>query len=339
MLEHQPLLPFRYMPPRKPPASAPSSSSALAGPLSSSPSLAQHDEQHEQRDRDDVAVLLQPLRARSAPRVRPSTRGVWLEAASGQRLRHTPGATRNSSGSSGMTSFHITNRPVVGRGDQQPGDDERGDDAADPHRPPRTDRDPLRDLRVVGEGGRGQARPPRGPGAGAQRGRRAPGRRRPGCRARVRVARAERLERLPAQPLISPWLSGAQRDGARLPSRNAASPSVVSGATHAAGALQPAVGEQVQRAVALARLARPRRGGSAASRCGRAAAQSSSSRSGRKPGRPCSVARGPAQSDSRRNPPWRKSDPMPERRGRAGCPRSARRGRPSGRRAARRGGR
>jgi hypothetical protein len=36
---HQPLLPFRYMPPAKPPLSAPSSSSALAGPLSSSPSL------------------------------------------------------------------------------------------------------------------------------------------------------------------------------------------------------------------------------------------------------------------------------------------------------------
>ncbi len=49
-----------------------------------------------------------------SPRVSPSTRGVWLLAASGQRLRHTPGATRNTSGSSGITSFHITNSPSSG---------------------------------------------------------------------------------------------------------------------------------------------------------------------------------------------------------------------------------
>ena len=29
-------------------------------------------------------------------------------------FRHTPGATRNSSGSSGMTIFHITNSPSSG---------------------------------------------------------------------------------------------------------------------------------------------------------------------------------------------------------------------------------
>jgi hypothetical protein len=39
IVEHQPLLPFRNMPPMKPPVIAPSSSSALNGPLSSSPSL------------------------------------------------------------------------------------------------------------------------------------------------------------------------------------------------------------------------------------------------------------------------------------------------------------
>ena len=52
--------------------------------------------------------------------MRPSTRGVWLEAASGQRLRHTPGATRNSSGSSGITSFHITNSPSSGEAISSP---------------------------------------------------------------------------------------------------------------------------------------------------------------------------------------------------------------------------
>ena len=44
----------------------------------------------------------------------PSARGVWLEAASGQILRHTPGATMNSRGRLGITTFHITNRPVSG---------------------------------------------------------------------------------------------------------------------------------------------------------------------------------------------------------------------------------
>ena len=42
----------------------------------------------------------------------PSTRGVWLDAASGQRLRHSPGAINNSSGSRGMTTFQKMNRPV-----------------------------------------------------------------------------------------------------------------------------------------------------------------------------------------------------------------------------------
>ena len=43
-----------------------------------------------------------------------SARGVWFEAASGQMLRQMPGATRNITGSSGITTFHITNRPVSG---------------------------------------------------------------------------------------------------------------------------------------------------------------------------------------------------------------------------------
>ena len=44
----------------------------------------------------------------------PSTRGVWLEAASGQMLRHSPGTTSHSSGSAGMTPFHITSRASSG---------------------------------------------------------------------------------------------------------------------------------------------------------------------------------------------------------------------------------
>ena len=35
-------------------------------------------------------------------------------------LRHTPGATMNSSGSAGMTPFHITSRPVSGTATSSP---------------------------------------------------------------------------------------------------------------------------------------------------------------------------------------------------------------------------
>ncbi len=35
-------------------------------------------------------------------------------------LRQTPGATMNSSGSAGMTTFHIRNRPVSGTATSRP---------------------------------------------------------------------------------------------------------------------------------------------------------------------------------------------------------------------------
>ena len=70
----------------------------------------------------------------------PSARGVWLEVASGQMLRHTPGATMNSSGSAGMTPFHMTNRPVSGTTISSAGDDERDDQAGGADRPPRAQR-------------------------------------------------------------------------------------------------------------------------------------------------------------------------------------------------------
>jgi hypothetical protein len=50
----------------------------------------------------------------------PSTRGVWLDAASGQMLRQMPGAVMNVTGSSGMTTFHMTNRPVSGTATSSP---------------------------------------------------------------------------------------------------------------------------------------------------------------------------------------------------------------------------
>ena len=50
----------------------------------------------------------------------PSRRGVWLEVASGQMLRQTPGATMNSTGSVGMTPFQKTVRPVSGTAISRP---------------------------------------------------------------------------------------------------------------------------------------------------------------------------------------------------------------------------
>ena len=48
------------------------------------------------------------------PRVKPNTRGIWLTAASGQMLRHRPGAVNHSSGSAGTSTPHHRSRPVSG---------------------------------------------------------------------------------------------------------------------------------------------------------------------------------------------------------------------------------
>src|ERR1051326_8204476 len=41
--------------------------------------------------------------------VKPRTRGVWLAAASGQMLRHSPGAVKNKMGSSGTITLKNQN--------------------------------------------------------------------------------------------------------------------------------------------------------------------------------------------------------------------------------------
>jgi hypothetical protein len=105
--EHQPLFPLRSIPPTKPPDSAASSSSALAGPESSRPIL-----RSDTNTMNRPAAITNPYSFSHAGAVsafdRPSTRGVWLDEDSGQTLRHSPGATSHSSGSTGITSFHIT---------------------------------------------------------------------------------------------------------------------------------------------------------------------------------------------------------------------------------------
>src|SRR5581483_9948961 len=47
-------------------------------------------------------------------RVKPKRRGAWLAAASGQMLRPSPGATKNSSGRTGTTRRQKTNSPADG---------------------------------------------------------------------------------------------------------------------------------------------------------------------------------------------------------------------------------
>ncbi len=97
----------------KPPESANSSSSALAGPESSSPTF-----RSDTKAMNMAAAMTKPHSFSHAGAVRPlespSTRGVWLEDESGHTLRHSPGATSQISGSTGMISFHSTNSPSSG---------------------------------------------------------------------------------------------------------------------------------------------------------------------------------------------------------------------------------
>src|SRR5258707_3533390 len=46
--------------------------------------------------------------------VKPRTRGAWLAAASGQMLRHSPGAVKNKMGSSGTITLKNQNCPPAG---------------------------------------------------------------------------------------------------------------------------------------------------------------------------------------------------------------------------------
>ena len=132
----------------------------------------------------------------------PSARGVWLEVASGQMLRHTPGATMNSSGSAGMTTFHIRNRPVSGHRDQQA----RRRRARRPGCSARIPRQAAqaqlrRDLRVVGERDRGHqpVHPAMSSPALWRRAARIAAEVEQDGAAEVRAARGEREERLVAE--------------------------------------------------------------------------------------------------------------------------------------------
>ena len=110
---HQPLLPLNTMPPISAPTSEAPISTAVATPLVFSSGL------REATDRMKAAIPTTGAYSRYqsgmvSPRVNLNRRGVWLEAASGQRLRHSPGAVNHKSGSEGMASFHHSSNPFSG---------------------------------------------------------------------------------------------------------------------------------------------------------------------------------------------------------------------------------
>jgi hypothetical protein len=47
--------------------------------------------------------------------VNPNVRGIWLNDASGQMLRHSPGSVRNSAGASGTYTPQKTRNPTCGQ--------------------------------------------------------------------------------------------------------------------------------------------------------------------------------------------------------------------------------
>jgi hypothetical protein len=106
------------------------------GPVVVESELAQHDERHEQRDRDDVAVLLHPRRR--GQRAREPERARRL-VGRGQRadVAPQPGRDQEQRGQHRDHELPHHEQAVVGGDDQQPCDHERGDQAADADRPPR----------------------------------------------------------------------------------------------------------------------------------------------------------------------------------------------------------
>ena len=114
------------------------------------PELAQRDEADEQRDGDHVAVFLQPLRR--LERLRDPEHARRLVGGR-QRADVAPQARRDHEGHRQQRDHdlpHHEQARLRGR-HEQPGDDERREDAADADGAPRAQRQLRRDLRGVGE--------------------------------------------------------------------------------------------------------------------------------------------------------------------------------------------
>lgn len=113
MVEHHPDLPFSSTPPANAATSATSSAAAVAGPevLSSHLRLVAP-------RKNSVMAIRNPCSATHAGAVRarenPNSRGVWLAAASGHRLRQMPGAMTHRAGRSGTASPKKISSPRSG---------------------------------------------------------------------------------------------------------------------------------------------------------------------------------------------------------------------------------
>src|SRR3984957_4301772 len=113
MLLHQPLLPLNE---------TPAMNALMIVSSSSTPSPAPFGLKKAMRaaviPKNKVIEMIAPYRRSQSgavsARLKPSTRGAWLAAASGQMLRHSPGATKNRIGSSGTTTLKNAKRPPDG---------------------------------------------------------------------------------------------------------------------------------------------------------------------------------------------------------------------------------
>src|SRR5579875_3758907 len=110
---HQPLLPLSANPPTDAPSSEPPISAAVATPLEFSSGLREATRRMK-ADMPTTGAYSLYQAGPVPPRVMRSSRGVWLAAASGHRLRHRPGAVSQTSGSDGMARRHHSRKPVPG---------------------------------------------------------------------------------------------------------------------------------------------------------------------------------------------------------------------------------
>ena len=114
MLLHHPLLPLKSTPPTNAAPITQSRSTAVAVPLvlktaSRAPAMPKKSAIASRKPRSCSH------RGGVRPSVKPRTRADWLAEDSGQMLRQTPGATKNSTGSSGITMPKKIRSPVCGQ--------------------------------------------------------------------------------------------------------------------------------------------------------------------------------------------------------------------------------
>jgi len=113
MLLHQPLLPLTNVPARNALTMVAASRTPVACPSVLNTAI-----RALVMPKKSTRATMNPYRLSHlgavSPRVKPSTRGAWFTAASGQMLRQSPGATKKSTGSSGTTTWKKANKAPAG---------------------------------------------------------------------------------------------------------------------------------------------------------------------------------------------------------------------------------